>query len=216
MRMANRWVTVDFRLRRRQGPLASAEIEHGSPSFEAALHRVGQGIPGRGGAGELGVSQREPVQLGDLDGVQDGPARWSRGVAHVAVPVLAGAADAGRSAALGDVGQDDDLGVAGHAPAFAEDVEFDLAEAAREGDLLGGRDRLATEEDDAVFVVGALDRGERGVVERPGEIHPGDLRAEHGGGRNDFMDMGRSYHPWIWSLACCMVPAEGGHPAWHD
>src|SRR6185503_10760064 len=28
-------------------------------------------------------------------------------------------------------------------------------------------------------------RGEQSVVERPGEIHPGDLRAEHGGGRND-------------------------------
>ncbi len=109
-----------------------------------------------------------------------------RGVAHVAVPVLAGAADAGRLAAFRDVGQDDDLGVVGHAPAFTEDVELDLAEAARERDLLGGRDRLATEEDDTVFVVGALDRGERGVVEWPGEIHPGDLGAEHGCGRNDF------------------------------
>src|SRR2546428_9199383 len=184
--MANRRVTVDFRLRRGQGPLASAEIEHGSPSLQASLHRIRQGVPGRSGTGELGVSQREPVQLGDLDGVQDGPAWWSRGVAHVAVPVLAGAADAGRPTALGDVGQDDDLGVAGHAPALAEDVEFDLAEAARERHLLRGRDRLPTEEDDAVFVVGAFDRGERGVVERPGEIHPGDLRAEHGGGRNAF------------------------------
>ena len=184
--MANRRVTVDFRLRRGQGPLASAEIEHGSPSLQASLHRIRQGVPGRSGTGELGVSQREPVQLGDLDGVQDGPAWWSRGVAHVAVPVLAGAADAGRPAALGDVGQDDDLGVTGHAPAFSEDVEFDLAEAARERDLLGGRDRLPTEEDDAVFVVGAFDRGERGVVELPREINLGDLRAEHGRGGNDF------------------------------
>ena len=45
--MANRWVTVDFRLRRRQGPLASAEIEHGSPSLQASLHRIRQGVPGR-------------------------------------------------------------------------------------------------------------------------------------------------------------------------
>src|SRR5207249_9573934 len=118
--MANWRVTVDFRLRRGQGPLASAEIEHGAPSLQASLHRIRQGVPGRSGTGELGVSQREPVQLGDLDGVQDGPAWWSRGVAHVAVPVLAGAADAGRPPALGDVGQDDDLGVAGRAPAFAD------------------------------------------------------------------------------------------------
>src|SRR5438445_3457418 len=185
-RMTNRRIAVDFRLSRRKGPLARLEIKHRPPSLEGALHRIRQGIPGRRGTGELGVSQRKPVQLGDLDGVQDGPARWSRRVAHVAVPVLAGTADAGRSTAFRDVGQDDDLGVAGHAPPLTEDVEFDLAEAARERHLLRGRDRLPTEEDDAVFVVGAFDRGERGVVERPGEIHPGDLRAEHGGGRNDF------------------------------
>jgi hypothetical protein len=36
------------------------------------------------------------------------------------VPVLASAVDAGRSTAFRDVGQDDDLGVAGHAPAFTK------------------------------------------------------------------------------------------------
>jgi hypothetical protein len=102
------------------------------------------------------------------------------------VPALASAADAGRSAAFRDVGQDDDLGVAGHAPALAEDIELDVAEAARERHLLGGRDRLPAEEDHTVFVVGALDRRERRVVEGAGKIHPGDLRSEHGGGRNDF------------------------------
>src|SRR3989449_11773238 len=116
-----------------------------------SLHRIRQGIPGRRGAGELGVSQREPVQFGDLDGVEHGPARWSRRVAHVAVPVLTGTADAGRSAAFRDVRQDDDLGVTGHAPALTEDVEFDLDEAARKRHILSRRDRLPTEEDDAVF-----------------------------------------------------------------
>src|SRR5207245_731362 len=158
-------------------------------------------------------------------GVQAGPARRSRGVAHVAVPALAGAADAGRSAALRDVGQDDDLGVARHAPALAEDIQFDLAEAARERHLLGGRDRLPAEEDDTVFVVGALDRSERRVVEGAGKIHPGDLRPEHGGGRNDFhrhrrlprwLSMAASTamlahrgwrRPWILAPARRMVPA---------
>src|SRR5881628_383586 len=52
--MADRRGTVDFRLSRRKGPFAPPEIEHGPPSLEGALHRVGQGVPGRGGAGELG------------------------------------------------------------------------------------------------------------------------------------------------------------------
>jgi len=138
--MVNRGIAVDLLLSRRQGPLASTEIEDGPPAIEDALHHVGQGLPG-GGARELGVPEREPVQLGDLERVQDGPARRPRRVAHVAVPVFARTADAGRPAALGDVGQDDDLGVIGYAPALTEDVEFDLAEAASERDLLGVRVR---------------------------------------------------------------------------
>src|SRR5438445_494422 len=121
--MANRGVAVDFLLSRRQGPLASPEIEHGPPALEGALHR------------------------------------------------------------------------------------------------------LPAEEDDTVFVVGALDRSERRVVEGAGKIHPGDLRPEHGGGRNDFhrhrrlprwLSMAASTamlahrgwrRPWILAPACRMVPA---------
>src|SRR5207245_8916135 len=97
---------------------------------------------------ELRDILRQPVQLGYIDVVEHGSARWSRRVAHVAVPVLTGTADADRSAAFRDVGQDDDLGVTGHAPALTEDVEFDLAEAARKRHLLSRRDRLPTEADD--------------------------------------------------------------------
>src|SRR5262249_14259749 len=123
--------------------------------------------------------------LGDLESVQDGPTRRPRRVAHVAVPALAGAADAGWLAAVRDVGQDDDLGGARHAPALAENIEFDVAEAAWERHVLGGRDRLPAEEDDPVFVVGTFNRRERRDVEATGKIHPGDLGPEHGGGRND-------------------------------
>src|SRR5262245_64711810 len=47
-RMANRGIAVDLLLRRRQGPLASPEIEDGPPAIEGALHSVGQGLPGSG------------------------------------------------------------------------------------------------------------------------------------------------------------------------
>src|SRR5215831_4467748 len=53
-RMVNRGIAVDLLLSRRQGPLASTEIEDGPPAIEDALHHVGQGLPG-GGARELGV-----------------------------------------------------------------------------------------------------------------------------------------------------------------
>src|SRR5205823_13741062 len=72
-----------------------------------------------------------------------------------------------------------------NAPPVAEDVEFDLAKAAGKGNLLRRRDVLVTKEDDAVSVVGLLDRGERGIVKRSGEIDAADFGAESGAGRND-------------------------------
>ena len=96
------------------------------------------------------------------------------------------------AAVLGDVGDHDDLRAARHAPPFAEDVEFDLAEAAGEGDLLRRRDPLAAKEDDTMRVVGPLDRGERGVVQRAGQIDAADLGAEGGTGRDDLDGHGRS------------------------
>ena len=127
-----------------------------------------------------------PNRSGISQRVEHRPARRPRRVAHVAVPVLAGAADADRPAVLGHVGDDDDLRAAGHAPALAENVEFDLAEAAGEGDLLRGRDSLVAEEDDAMLVIGALDRGEGRIVERPGQIDAADLGAERGAGGDYF------------------------------
>ena len=53
------------------------------------------------------------------------------------MPVLASATDADRPPVLGHIGNYDDFGIARHTPAFTKDVEFDFAEAAGEGDLLG-------------------------------------------------------------------------------
>src|SRR5580700_9309803 len=92
---------------------------------------------------------------------------------------------------LGDVGDDDDLRAAWDAPALAEDVEFNFAEAAGEGDLLLGRDVLVAEEDDAVVVVGTLDGREGCGFERAGEIDAADFGAEDGGCGDDFEGHGR-------------------------
>ena len=50
--------------------------------------------------------------------------------------MVSGTADPHRTIFLGDVRDDNDLRVAGHAPAFPEYIEFDLAEAAGERNLL--------------------------------------------------------------------------------
>src|SRR5579863_4340470 len=111
--------------------------------------------------------------------------RWARGVAHVAVPVLAGTAHSDWLAVLRDVRDDDDLGVARHAPALAEDVEVDLAKAAGEGNLLRRGNALVAEKNHSMFVIGSLDHGENVVAERLGKIDTADLGAERRAGRND-------------------------------
>src|SRR5258707_9196395 len=110
------------------------------------------------------------------------------------MPVLAGAAHADRTAVLGGVGNDNDLRAARHAPSFAEDVELDLAKTAGEGNLSWGRDVLIAEEDDAVIIVGPLDRSERLVVDGSGQIDTADLGAERGAGR-DNLDRHRRVSP---------------------
>ena len=113
-------------------------------------------------------------------------------VAHIAVPVLASATDADRSAVLGDVGYHDNLGASRHAPALTEDVEFDVTEATRESDLLWRRDVLVTEEDDAVIAIGPLDRGERCIVEGFSQIDTADLGTQRRPGRDDLDGHGQS------------------------
>src|SRR5580700_6715370 len=100
------------------------------------------------------------------------------------MPVLAGAPHADRTAVLGCVGNDDDLRAARHAPSFAEDVELDIAKAPGELDLSRRCDGLVAEKDDAVLVIGPLDRGEAGVIERPRQIDSADFGTDRGPGRD--------------------------------
>jgi hypothetical protein len=130
------------------------------------------------------------------------------------MPVLASTAHADRTAILGNVRDHNDLRAARHAPAFAENVEFDLAEAAGEGDLPGWRDMLLAEEDDPILVIRPLDRGERGVVERLGQIDAADLRAERGRACfgcsrcDDFRKLDRG--PELAFLSAALLPVRFG------
>ena len=101
------------------------------------------------------------------------------------MPVFPRARDAYGFGILGDVGHHDDLGAAGDAPAFAEDVELDLPEAAGEGNLLRRGDALVAEEDDAVLIIGVIDLGENCLIQRGGQVHAADFRANGGAGRDD-------------------------------
>lgn len=102
--------------------------------------------------------------IGDFQRVQHRAAWRPSRVAHIAMPILAGAADADCLTTLGDVRHNHDFRAAWHAPSLAEDVELNLAEAPGEGDLLGRGDPLIAKEDDAVLVVGPLDLGEGRII----------------------------------------------------
>ena len=154
-------------------------IKHRASPVNPLLDSLGQGIPRLGGAGEFGVADGEAEQVRDFQSVEHGPAWWPSRVAHVAMPVLAGATDADWAAVLCRVGNHYNLWAAGHAPPLAEDVEFDLTKAAGEGDLLWGRNSLVTEENDGVSIKGPLDFAERRIVQGPGQIDATNLSAEY-------------------------------------
>ena len=69
----------------------------------------------------------------------------------VGMPVLAGIGDANRLAVLDDVRQHDDLGIA-LKQELVEHMPFERAERPAEGDVLGRRERLVAQTDQAVRV----------------------------------------------------------------
>ena len=93
------------------------------------------------------------------------------------MPVLAGATRSDRFTVLGDVGKFVDLRMVGETIFGTMVVELDLAEAAGEGELLGGRDALVTDHNDAASVERRLDLGEGSLIERCCQIETGDLCA---------------------------------------
>ena len=83
-------------------------------------------------------------------------------------------------------------GAALHAPSFTEDVELDFAKTAGKRHLLRRRDVLIAEKDDGVVIVGAVDSGERLVVDGSGQVDTADLGAERGARRNNL-----DRHSWL-------------------
>src|SRR5262249_17008848 len=114
----------------------------------------------------------------DFMRVEHRAARRARGVAHVAVPVLAGALDADLLAVLQYVRDDDDLWAARHTPALAENIKGNVAKTLGEGDLLRRGNLLTAEKDHAVLVEGALDHRKDIVAERLGQVHSADFGAQ--------------------------------------
>src|SRR6516164_199864 len=184
-RVGDRRVAIYFRLRGRKGPLAPGKVKYRAAPVEVPPHALRQCVPGRGGAGEFCIPQRQAKQFGNFQCMEHRTARRPCGVAHVTVPVLTGPAHADRTAILGHVGNNDDLRTAWYAPSFAEDVELDFAKTAGKSNLLRGRDVLIAEEYDAVIIVGALDSGEHLVVDGSGQVDTANLGAERGARRND-------------------------------
>ena len=167
-RVPDRRKAVDFRSGGWKGALAATEIKHRASPVDPLFDWLGQGVPCLGGAAEFGVTEGKAEQVGDFQSVEHGPAWRSSSVAHVAMPILAGATHADRAAVLCCVGNHYNLWAAGHAPPLAKNVEFDLTKAAGEGNLLWGRNSLVAEEDDRVSMKGPLDLAERCLVKGPG------------------------------------------------
>ena len=78
------------------------------------------------------------------------------------------AADTDRATSFSDIGDHHDFRVVRDAPALAKDIELDLAEATSERDLPRRAEALATEEDDAMTIVGILDGSEGFVIQGTG------------------------------------------------
>ncbi|MNC28133.1 hypothetical protein D3C75_763300 [compost metagenome] len=154
-------------------------------SGTAALDHVAQGrgygVPGLVHVGEQGIA----AFAGQFLGMQHGAKAGQFLVRQVRVPELAGVTQADVLAVFDDVGNDQDLGVAGEQE-LLEHMDLQWAEAAAEGDLLVGADALVAEHQHMVVEVGAMDTGEILGVDWYGQVQADDLGAYGTGERADF------------------------------
>src|SRR5690606_17711951 len=157
----------------------------GALAVQRLLHFQRQGLVGHLLGGEQGVAAFGR----QLPGVEHRAQAGDFLVGQVRVPELAGVAQAGRLTVLDDVGDDEDLRVAGQQE-LAQHVDLQLAEAAAEGDVLFRGQVLVAEDHYAVIQMGAMHTGEIGVVERAGQVDADDLGAEHGVQRTDLERLG--------------------------
>ena len=126
------------------GVFLGASAVDGAQAGELSLQLGRKRVVGGGGAGKDRVAERVAVLDRDLARVEERAARRRLGVRHVGVPGAARIGVSDRLAVHDDVGEHEDLGMAGQRELGAR-ADLELAEAAREGDLLLGRERLIAE-----------------------------------------------------------------------
>jgi len=90
---------------------------------------------------------------------------------------VARVAEADRLAVLDDVGDDEDLRMAGELE-LVQHVDLQPAEATAEGDLLRGCDALVAEDQHVVVQVGEVDAAEVALVQRLVEVQPDHFGGE--------------------------------------
>ena len=90
------------------------------------------------------------------------------------------------AAVLDGIGQEEHLGIPLQA-VLGVDVDLQLAEAAREADLLRLGQLLPAEKDHAMLVECVVDLPEGRVVDLPGEVHAANLRSQ-GFARRHYLD----------------------------
>ena len=112
------------------------------------------------------------------------------------------------AALLGDVGDQQQLGIVGVTIPRQGVVPVELAEAAAEGDVLLARNLLVAEQQDAAFQELRMDLVEFVVAERLGEIDALDLGAERVGQRSE----GEAHGPIIADLPVRMQPDSARVP----
>ncbi|MNG94197.1 hypothetical protein D3C79_532020 [compost metagenome] len=156
----------------------------GVSSATAIDHRAQggwHGLPGFVHVGKQGIA----ALAGQFLSVEHGTQAGEFFVGQVRMPELAGITQANVATVLDDVGNDQDLGMAGQQE-LLEHMDLQFAETATELDVLLRGDALVAEHQDVVVEVGAVNTGEILGFDRFGQVQADDLGAYGTGERTDF------------------------------
>ncbi len=146
-------------------------------AFDALAELSGKRVEGVSGAGEQRVAEDFAILHRNLAGVEQRAAAGMGEIGEIGVPILAGVGEPDVAAVLDDVGDGKDFGMAGP-EILSRDVDFQVAQAPAEGDVLLFGQALIAKDNDAAIVEDSLDLLKRGGIDRVREIDAGNLGAE--------------------------------------